>query len=580
MADRGGEADMHGASGEADGACGPRRSPCQPARAGKSGDGEHARAGKGGPVRDAVTVAGATLLSRLLGFARDAATAHVLGAGIAADAFIVACRLPTFLRRLFGEGALSLALVPSFTGVRLQQGEAAAFGLFRHSMRRFALLLSLLCLGLVVAAPVAVAVLAPGLAPGTRELAASLLRFSAFYVLWVGLAGLCMGLLHSLGVFLAPALAPTAFNVCVLGSAALGVAGVWRPEYLLACGVLVGGAAQLAVQLPALWRHGVFAFRHRVPEADHAAAPAGAAPPLAGVPSVHPQPPGLWSALLGVFGASAHQTGVLVSTVVASYLAEGSIASLYYAERLVEFPLGVFGVAIGTATLPVLSSLHVSGRHEAFEGELSRALRLSFFVNLPAAAGLIAIAAPLVTVLFGHGAFDAHAVQGTVSALRAYALGLPAFAVARTLLAATHARGDVRSPVVAAAVSLVVVLGAGLALVAPFGVMGPPLAASLGAWCNVLLLHLGLVRGGVRCALVTRGLALQAVLSLVLCGGVLMLLEWLEAGQVRGPVMLLAGVLAGCVVYGAGVLGCGCPEVRELLAGMRGDGRGRGRMPR
>ena len=543
-------------------------------------------------MRGAALIAGTTLVSRIMGFARDAATAYVLGAGVGADAFIVASRLPTFLRRMFGEGSMSMALVPVFTSVRRRGGDAAAFRAFRGMVSRVACGLTALCLGLVVFAPAVVALLAPGLSPEVGGLAASLLRVCAFYVLWVGLAGVCMGLLHSRGELFIPACAPVAFNVAMLAGAALAAFGPWRPEYMLACGVVAGGFAQLLVQAVPLLRAGAF----RVPAKEfpaqqpstvregpfmHGAAVGQKVPDAAGATQTSAETPSgavmdgrtaplrMLSALGGVFGASAHQAGVLLSTMVASFLGDGGVASLYYAERLVEFPLGVFGVAIGTASLPVLASLHAAGRREHFETLLGQGVRLSLFVTLPAAAGLVAVAHPLVQVLFGHGAFDAAAVAGTVTALCAYAPGLPAFALGRTLLAATHARGDTRTPVLAALVSLAVVLVAGLALSGPLGVAGPPLAASLGAWCNTLLLHLSIVRTGTRCPLMSWGLATQGLLSVALfwlVGGLMERLAGLGAGW---TLVLVCGVAAGCVFYALGAVVFRLPEWRECLAALR-----------
>lgn len=558
--------------------------------AGRAGDVPHApvpdrrgvKDGQGtpSPMRGAALIAGTTLVSRVMGFARDAATAYVLGAGVGADAFIVATRLPTFLRRMFGEGSMSMALVPVFTALRSQGGDAAAFRVFRGLLLRVACWLMALCLGLVVFAPPVVALLAPGLAPEVGGLAASLLRVCAFYALWVGLAGVCMGLLHSRGELFIPACAPVAFNVAMLTGAVLAAFGPWRAEYMLACGVVAGGLAQLLVQALPLLRVGAFhASAGDVlprPESEVCDNPVGghAAGVLAGtegesVMAGRTPPLRLLAALGGVFGASAHQTGVLLSTMVASFLGDGGVASLYYAERLVEFPLGVFGVAIGTASLPALASLHAAGRRDDFEALLRQGVRLSLFVTLPAAAGLVAVARPLVVALFGHGAFDAAAVEGTVTALCAYAPGLPAFALGRTLLAATHARGDTRTPVLAALVSLGVVLVAGLGLSGPLGVAGPPLAASLGAWCNTLLLHMSTVRAGTRCPLLSWGLAVQASLSIALLWLVGAAVERLVGMGVGWTLVLLCGVAAGAVFYALGAVVFRLPEWRECLAVVR-----------
>ncbi|RXF75972.1 murein biosynthesis integral membrane protein MurJ, partial [Desulfovibrio sp. DS-1] len=405
-------------------------------------------------ARNAATVAGATLVSRVLGYARDALTAHILGAGAGADAFFVAFRLPNLMRRLLGEGAVSLAFTPAYVRLREGEGNARAFAFGRGVVLRALLPLALLCLaGMALAHPLAL-LLAPGFGaqgapPGMTDRAAHLLRICLPYGVAATCAALCAGMLHAHGRFLPPALAPAVLNLVVMATGGLALAGFGDAATLLACGVLAGGVAQLGLQLSALHPLGL-RWRAPLPRSDPQAGDAARALPA------------------GVFGASAQQLNVLACTLLASFLSEGSVTALYYAERLMEFPLGVFGVAVGVAALPVLSaqaaqagqpatsgptgasgssgsvgSVGSAGSahpHDGFRRVLGDALRLSLFISLPSALGLAAVAVPLVALLFGHGAFDRQAVDATVAALLAYAPGIPAFAVTRPLLAACNAR--------------------------------------------------------------------------------------------------------------------------------------------
>ncbi|MDR3044147.1 MAG: murein biosynthesis integral membrane protein MurJ [Desulfovibrio sp.] len=537
-------------------------------------------------ARNAATVAGATLMSRVLGYARDALTAHILGAGAGADAFFVAFRLPNLMRRLLGEGAVSLAFTPAFVRLREQGGDARAFAFGRGVVLRALLPLALLCLlGMALAHPLAL-LLAPGFGapssslpdapPGVAERAAHLLRICLPYGVAATCAALCAGMLHAHGRFLPPALAPAVLNLVVMATGGLALAGFGDAATLLACGVLAGGVAQLGLQLPALHRLGL---RWRTP-----------------LPPRDPQADDTARALpAGVFGASVQQLNVLVCTLLASFLSEGSVTALYYAERLMEFPLGIFGVAVGVAALPALSAQagHAgqAGQavssdqpgsahpHDAFRRMLGDALRLSLFISLPSALGLAAVAVPLVALLFGHGAFDRQAVDATVAALLAYAPGIPAFAVTRPLLAACNARQATGAPVAAGLASVAVTLGLGALLLEPLGVAGPALAASCAAWVNTACLVLALRRDGVPVDLYPRAALLHTALACAAC-----LPAWWLAGAGAGtawaapalhPAMRLAlGVPLAALLYIVLSLCCRSRDARALLRVVRSDKTG------
>ncbi len=366
-----------------------------------------------------------TLFSRVLGLLRDVCMAFLLGTGPAAEALVVAMRLPHLTRRLLHEGSLSLSLTATLAHI----GYTPASGLINTPLMRalvHGLSLRLgACISVCIAAGILLAepltsLLAPGLSGEARLLAPDLLRICLPYALTAALAALGMALLHSSGYFFIPALAPILFNLCIL---AFALPSLFLPEhgaYMFAFGFLCGGFAQWLLQ------H--LAIRHllRVTTFPH-------------VPSHN-----LWHSLknlpLDVFGTALPQLAMLCAMVCASYFTQGSVAALYYAERLMELPVGLLGTALGMAALPTLSRLAAQERHEHFIAQTQQAVRLAFLLTLPAAAGLIVIAPQLITLLFGHGEFDITAIELATHALWGYAPGLPAYALLRILLAACHAQ--------------------------------------------------------------------------------------------------------------------------------------------
>jgi putative peptidoglycan lipid II flippase len=378
-------------------------------------------------AKNASVVAVATLASRIRGFVRDAVVAATLGAGLPADAFFVAFRVPNVLRRLFAEGSMTMSFIPVFQRLRSEKGEPAAFVMARSTLLWLLAVVGAVTLLAEAFAGPLTALIAPGFArnPGQLETAAALLRVCFPYILLISAVGLCMGILNSLGHFLTPALSPVVLNVCLIIAALTGWRFGWNVAWCLSWGVLAGGLCQFLSQLPALrakgfsWR-GERSWRH---------------PGVARMGRLM---------LPTVFGAAVYQINTLLGTLLASFLAAGSISYLYYADRLVEFPLGVFGLAVSTAALPSLSALAATGKTEEFRGTLSSTLRLTLFVSLPAMAGLMALARPIVLLLFGRGRFDAAAVVATAQAVMAFALGLPFAALARPL-ASAWAWGSIRT---------------------------------------------------------------------------------------------------------------------------------------
>lgn len=428
-------------------------------------------------VRNASVVAGATLLSRILGFVRDLIVAYTLGAGLPADAFFVAFRVPNLMRRLFGEGSLTMAFVPVFSRIRNDKGEEAAGAMARSALRWLVLVLGLLSVAVYFGARPLTMAIAPGFerTPELMALTVDLVRICFPYVIFICGVALCMGILNSMGHFLAPALAPCVLNVSLIGSSLIGYYSGYSVALSMSWGVLIGGLLQWILQQPFLRRMGLSWF-------------------------------GDWSfkdpgvrrmgrlMLPTVLGAAVYQINILLGTLLASFLPVGSVSYLYYADRLVQFPLGVFGIAVGTAALPSLSVLAAKGREDEFSSTLKTTIGLTLFICLPAMAGLMALAQPLIDLLFQRGEFDVAAVGATASALVAYSAGLPFIAMSRPLVSAFYALEDTKTPVKIAIFCLLVNVGSGVALMQYFAHVGLAMAVSISSAVNCLLLSVFIYR--------------------------------------------------------------------------------------
>ncbi len=395
-------------------------------------------------VRTVGQIGGLTLLSRISGLGRDMVIGSVFGAGPAADAFFVAFRIPNLLRRLVGEGATDAAFVPVLTRYLTRRSRAASQMLRAFFGTGLGLLLVLTGLGIGFADPIT-RLFAPGFTSDKLLLTIDLTRIMFVYLFWVGAAALVMGVLHALRHFTAPAFAPVLFNAAVIVSVFGLSAHTAEPVLSLAYGVVLGGICQLLWQLPALVRHGV-SFR------------------LSWQPR-HPALRRMGLLLLPlVFGTGIFQLNHIISTLLASLLADGSVAHLWYASRLFEFPVGIFVVALSTAVLPSLATQAQQKDWAGMQDSLGFALRLVNVVTLPAAVGLAVLATPVTTVLFFRGAFSAQDVAVTAATLQALALGLWAVAATRQVTACLYALGDTRTPVWGGVVALIVKIGASLAL--------------------------------------------------------------------------------------------------------------------
>ncbi|MFQ5828185.1 MAG: murein biosynthesis integral membrane protein MurJ [Candidatus Methylomirabilia bacterium] len=419
-------------------------------------------------VRAMGAISLATLASRLLGFLRDVTVAHAFGAGLLTDAFFVAFRIPNLLRRLLAEGALATALIPVFTEFLTVRSREEFNRMLRAVAGGLLVALSLAILLGILLAPWLVRIMAPGFAADPEQvgLAIRLTRLMFPYLLFVGLAALAMGVLNVHRRFFTSALGPAVLNVGMIAAVFLLAPRLEVPIQGLAFGVLAGGLGQFLIQLPEVRQTGV--------------------PLLPSAEFSHPAL-GRVARLLGpsVFGLAAVQLNVFVNTLLASLLATGSISYLYYADRVVQFPLGVFGIAVATATLPSMAEQASRRDLAALVRTLNFALRLSCFVAIPASVGLIMLRLPITRLLFERGQFGAAETQATAWALAFYALGLTAFSGTRIAAQVFYALGDPRTPVQIGIGAVVVNVLFALAFMRPLAHGGLALAASGASTANL-----------------------------------------------------------------------------------------------
>lgn len=516
------------------------------------------------------------MTSRVFGFVRDVGIANVLGAGMVTDAFFIAFKFPNLFRRLFGEGAMNAAYVPLYSG-RLEQGDSgegesdgAAMADGRAAARGFAGevagVLSVFMLGFTVVAmgamPWIMHAIAPGFAdePAKFALTVELGRIAFPYLLFMTLSALLAGTLNAHGRFAAAAAAPILLNLVLIGVLALIHFGVvpW-PGRGLAYGVALAGALQFLLLALAAKRAGVLP---RVPR-----------------PRLTPGVKRLMVLMApGVIGAGVVQVNVMIGDVLASFLAEGSVSYLYYADRVNQLPLGVVGVAVGVALLPLLSRQLKAGETAAAAESFNRALEISLFLTLPAAAALVAIPHPVVAVLFQRGAFGPAEAEATALALRAFAVGLPAYVLIKTLSPGFFAREDTRTPVLVAACAVVLNIALALALMGPLAHGGIALATALTAWANAGTLALLLVRRGhfradprLRRTL-PRMLAASALMAAALVGGEWLLAGWLAPVGALAVAALAILVAGGAAVYFALAHVTGAADLREIKRLLRRPG--------
>jgi putative peptidoglycan lipid II flippase len=431
-------------------------------------------------LRALATVSSMTLLSRILGFVRDFVIARTFGAGAATDAFFVAFKLPNLLRRLFAEGAFSQAFVPILSEYKNRRGEAET----KQLVDRVASVLALILLGVtaigMVGAPLLVYISAPGFLadPNKFELTIQLTRVTFPYIFFMSLVALAGGILNSWSRFAIPAFTPVLLNLSFIAMALFAAPYFAEPVMALGWAVFLGGALQLILQVPSLSKLGM------LPRFDLAWRDEGVRRILI---------------LMGpaVIGVSVSQLSLLINTIFASFLKTGSVSWLYYADRLMEFPAGMLGAALGTILLPSLSRAHATDQREDYSKLLDWGLRLTLMLALPASLAFALLANPLIITLFYHGAFTINDVAQTRSALVAYSVGLTALILVKVLAPGFYARQNIRTPVKIALVSLLVTQLLNLVLIVPLQHAGLALSISLAACVNAALLFRGLRAQGV-----------------------------------------------------------------------------------
>lgn len=489
-------------------------------------------------TKAAGVVGSATLISRIFGFVRDVVIAGFFGAGMGADAFFVAFRIPNLLRRLFAEGSLSISFVPVFTDYLTHRGKAEAFNLARAALQLLSALLAVIAVAGMLLSPYIVTAVAPGFIslPAKFTLTVSLTRLMFPYIFFIGLVALCMGFLNALGHFAAPALAPVMLNLAIIASVFFLSPYFAEPVTGLGVGVLIGGVLQLCLQVPFVVRKGL-AFWEK---ADLR----------------HPGLKRIGRLMLPtVFGAAVYQINILVGTLLASLLPEGSVSYLYYADRLVQFPLGIFAIAIATAVLPSLSRQAAEADLVGVKDTFSHALKLVLFITLPAMVGLILLREPIIALLFKRGAFDAETTRLTATALLYYAAGLWAFSAVRIVVSTFYALQDTKTPVKMAVISVLANIVLGVILMQPLKHGGLALATSVASVLNLGLLVLALRKriGAIgfkgMMGSIFKSCAGSVLMGAVVWASAFWLLPTHNAGGVELLVKLSASIVSGLVTY-------------------------------
>ena len=490
-------------------------------------------------LRTLATVSSLTMVSRVLGYVRDFLIARIFGAGLMTDAFFVAFKIPNLLRRLFAEGAFSQAFVPILAETKNRTGPAETKSLIDAIATVLFLALVLAAALGMAAAPLIVYLTAPGFAaePEKFAITVQLLRITFPYIVFISLVALSAGILNTWNRFSVPAITPALLNVAFIVGAVFFAERFDPPVLVLAWAVFIGGALQLACQVPFLARMGLlprwrFEFSH----------------------------PGLRRVLLlmvpAAFGVSVSQVSLLLNQIFASFLPTGSVSWLYYADRLMELPAGVLGVAVGTILLPSLSKYHAAANTAEYSRLLDWGLRITVLLAVPAAAALAVLALPLVAMLFQYGRFTAEDAWMTRQALMAYSLGLVGMILVKILAPGFYARQNVVTPVKIGIVTLVATQLMNLGLVGPLRHAGLALAIGVGACLNALLLYWMLKKDRIYMpqpgwpVFVLKVLASVAFMTIVLFTTMGEPWWWLQAAWHRKVPAVLGLVALGAAVYG------------------------------
>lgn len=490
---------------------------------------------RGTIARSAGIISLATFISRILGYVKDMILARYFGATGISDTFFVAFRIPNLLRELFAEGSMSSAFIPVLTEYRTNQGDEEAKRLVRIAFTFMLICAGLFCVAGTLFAPELVALIAPGFLHNAEKFSQTVLltRIMFPFLLFMSIAALIMGALNTQRVFFVPALAPAMLNVTIIVVVLTLVPLLHQPIIAVAVGVTLGGLVQCGFQLPAFFRKGYdlrmdYQFRH----------------------------PGLkkMSVLLmpATMGMAVAQINIFVSTLLASYLSQGSITYLYYSMRLIQFPIGIFGVAMGMAVLPTLSEHAVRGEMDKLREDFSFALRLLFFITVPAMIGLIALREPVVNILFQRGMFDYGATVGTADALLFYATGIWAIVGVRIVTATFYSLNDTKTPVKVAAVAVVINIIMSLLLMNPLKHSGLAFANAIASSVNFILLFYFLRR---RLGRIDAKRILKSFMKICLASTIMGVLGWrvlhgemwMASGRVAEKALYLSGTIVVCI---------------------------------
>jgi len=498
-----------------------------------------------GLLKSTAIVSTMTMMSRVLGLIRDMVFTQIFGAGAGTDAFLVAFKIPNFLRRLFAEGAFSPAFVPVVSEYKQQRPHADLLELTNRTAGTLGLILLGITILAVVAAPVVVSIFATGFLlkfPEKFDLTVQMLRVTFPYILFISLTALAGSILNVYGRFGVPAFTPVFLNIILILAAVYVAPYMGEPITALAWGVFVAGIVQLLFQLPYLAKLGLlgrprWGWHHE------------------GVRRI------VKLMIPGIFGSAVMQINLLLDTIIASFLITGSVTWLYLSDRMMELPLGVLGIALATVILPALSRKHADDNLAGFSHTLDWALRWVVLVGTPAAVALAVLSGPILSTLFQHGEFGPHDVRMAQMSLMAYSLGILGFIAVKVLAPGYFARQDTRSPVRIGVIAMVVNMVCNIAFVVPMvmlGFEGPhaglALATTVSSFVNAGLLLRGLWKSGVyKPYHGWRRLFAQALLA----NGVMFVVLWMTTGQLDtwlvSSSITRIGWLSGAIMLGAGV---------------------------
>lgn len=506
-------------------------------------------------TRSAGVVSFYTFLSRILGLIRDMVIASLFGSSMAADAFFVAFRIPNLLRRLFAEGSLTISFIPIFTEYLNIKGREDAFNLARIVLTLLSVILAVISILGVIFSPWIVRIQAFGFGTSSikYDLTVLLTRITFPYIFLISIVAFFMGVLNSLRHFAAPAAAPIFLNLGIIGAAYFISPYCDQPIVGIAIGVLIGGFMQICLQIPWVIKEGIRLFPKW--QLDH---PALKKMGLLMVPAI--------------FGSAVYQFNQFIGTLLASFLEEGSISWLYYADRLVQFPLGIFAIAISTAALPSLSTHIVKKDYKQYGDTLSYALSMVFFITLPSMVGLIVLGRPIISIIFERGAFDVYSSLMTSQALLFYSIGLWAFSGIRVIVSGFYAIQDTVTPVKVAIIALGANLILSLVLMGPMKHSGLAFALSLSSSLQFFLLTLLLKKkvdtGSFKYVFVS-GIKFAFAAAVMGLGVKYFNSKWLVMDSGLGLWVLIIKlttlIIIGLVIYFIVVKMLGCQEVTSIM---------------